>query len=157
MVREEAVKRSTGLIPLIGKALGKTVNTIVGLDVTTMGDATIDGHRRRASDAIRAEYDELAIRFKRDEVKAAVRGEAYQPNFLMGLTNIRKVTDGMQDFTPKREDSSFVYRPSFDTSQEQPIGIPGQMPFADEKKAKVSKMSKVTMNYDIRKEKTPIA
>ena len=155
--RDYVINQTIGKVPIAGKLLGRAASRIVGLDVTTLGDATIDGARRRAQDAMRAEYDQLAVHWKRSEVQAAVHGRSYEPNFLMGIANVRKVTDGMQDFTQRREDSSFVYRPSFDTSQEQPIGIPGQTPPANEKKAKVSKMSKVTMNYDRNKEITPVA
>ena len=73
----------------------------------------------------------------------------------MGISNVRKMTDGMQDFAPRRDDSSLVYRPMFDTSQEQPDMLaPGN---ATEKKAKMSKMSKMTMNYDPRKDSLPVA
>jgi hypothetical protein len=156
-VRKYAIDQTVGKLPGVGKFLKKTVGNIASVDVTTMGDATIDGARQRATDAMRAEYDQMAIHWKRSEVQAAVHGRAYEPNFLMGLANVRKVTDGMQDFSPMREDSSLVYRPNFDTSQEQPIGIPGQMPSANEKKARVSKMGKMTMNYDRKKEITPVA
>lgn len=156
-IRKYAIDQTVGKLPMIGKFLKKTVGNIASVDVTTMGDATIDGARRRASDDMRLEYDQMAIHWKRSEVQAAVHGRAYEPNFLMGLNNVRKVTDAIQDFTPRREDNSLVYRPNFDTSQEQQVGIPGQTPPANEKKAKVSKMSKVTMNYDAKKDYLPVA
>jgi hypothetical protein len=154
-VRKYAIDKTVGQLPMVGKLLKKTAGNIASVDVTTMGDATIDGARRQASDAMRGEYDQLAIHWKRSEVQNAVHGRSYEPNFLMGLNNVRKVTDGMQDFTARREDSSFVYRPHFDTSQEQTdMTVPGP---ANEKKARVSKMSKVTMNYDAKKSMTPVA
>jgi hypothetical protein len=156
--KEYVIKQTLGRAGTVGKFAGKAVSKVVGLDVETMGDATIDGARRRASDAIRQEYDQMAIHWKRSEVQSAVHGRHYEPNFLMGIENVRKVTDGMQDFTPRREDSSFVYRPSFDTSQfpaeQTDMNVPSP---ANERKARVGKFTKVTMNYDIRKEKTPIA
>jgi hypothetical protein len=152
--KDYVIKQTFNRAGAAGKFVGKAVGKVVGLDADTMGDATIDGARRRAQDQVREEYDQLAIHWKRSEVQAAVNGRSYEPNFLMGLNNVRKVTDAMQDFTPRREDSSFVYRPLFDTSQEQPD--PLTPPSANEKKAKVSKMSKVTMNYDAKKAPTPI-
>jgi len=153
--KEYVIKQTIGRAGAAGKFAGRAIGKVVGLDVDTMGDATIDGARRRAYDDMRAEYDQLAIHWKRQEVQAAVNGRSYEPNFLMGIANVRRVTDGMQDFTPRREDSSFVYRPLFDTSQEQPD--PLAPPSASEKKARVSKMSKVTMNYDPKKDTLPVA
>jgi hypothetical protein len=162
--RDYVIDKTVAKVPIAGKLLGRAASKIAGLDVTTMGDATIDGARRRASDAIRQEYDQLAIHWKRSEVQNAVHGRPYEPNFLMGLNNVRKVTDGMQDFTARREDNSLVYRPHFDMSQgnsglyfDTSPKVPGQANLSWEEKPKVSKMSKVTMNYDAKKDMTPIA
>jgi hypothetical protein len=160
-VRKEIISHTVAKTPVIGKMLGRTSGTLLGMDVTEMGDATIDGARRRESERMRMEYDQLAIHWKRQEVQAAVNGRSYEPNFLMGIANVRRVTDGMQDFTPRREDSSLTYRPMFDTSQGN-SGMfydfsPQVSSPASESRPKVGKMSKVTMNYDPRKDSLPVA
>jgi hypothetical protein len=177
--RDYVINQTVGKVPLAGKLLGRAASKIAGLDVTTMGDATIDGTRRRASDAIRQEYDQLAIHWKRSEVQNAVHGRSYEPNFLMGIANVRRVTDGMQDFTARNTDSTFVHRQSMDQSEAGDIyreppkpGSPLWM--ADGKggslgggsSAELDKeykkrtnfgVGKVTMNYDAKKAPTPIA
>lgn len=161
VVREKAIGATTGLVPVVGKAIGKFGKTVTGLDVTTMGDATIDGAKQRAHDAARAEYDRLAVHFKRNEVLAAVRGDNYQPNFLMGIEHVRKVTDGFQDFELKGQyGESFLDRPSMDQS---PAGDAyrsamwmGKDPSKSYKSAKSASMTKAAMNYD-KKNALPIA
>lgn len=159
--KDYVINATIGKVPLAGKILGRTASKLAGLDVTTMGDATIDGERRRAHDAARAEYDRLAVHFKRNEVLAAVRGENYQPNFLMGIEHVRKVTDGFQDFELKGQyGESFLDRPSMDQS---PAGDAyrsamwmGKDPSKSYKSAKSASLTKAAMNYD-RKNALPVA
>lgn len=161
VAREKVIGATTGLIPVAGKMIGKAAKTVTGLDVTTMGDATIDSAKQRAYDAARAEYDRLAVHFKRNEVLAAVRGDNYQPNFLMGIEHVRKVTDGFQDFELKGEyGESFLDRPSMDQS---PAGEAyreamwmGKDPSKSYKSAKSASMTKAAMNYD-KKNALPVA
>ena len=116
-VRREVIKHTVAKVPVAGKLLGKAVGNLAGIDVITMGDATIEGHQRREREGVRAEYDDLAIAFKRDAVKAAVAGKDYQPEFLKPLEQIRQITDYVQDFMPRKEDSSFLSRLSMDRSE----------------------------------------
>jgi hypothetical protein len=163
MVREKAIGATTGLIPMAGKAIGKAGKTITGLDVTMMGDATIDGASRRANEAARAEYDRLAVHFKRNEVMSAVRGDNYQPNFLQGIEHVRKVTDGFQDFELKGQyGEGFIDRRAMDQSEagdayRNALWMGTQTdPNKAYKSAKSASLGKVTMNYD-RKNSLPVA
>lgn len=97
--RDIAINATIGKIPVAGKVLGAFTSKVAGVDVTPMGDATAEGNERKKYDEARAEYDKLAIHFKRKEVQSAVRGEKYEPNFLMNIDHVRKVTDGFQDFS----------------------------------------------------------
>lgn len=161
VAREKVIGATTGLIPVAGKMIGKAAKTVAGLDVTTMGDATIDGAKQRANDAARAEYDRLAVHFKRNEVLAAVRGENYQPNFLMGIEHVRKVTDGFQDFELKGQyGESFLDRPSMDQSPAGDVYRSamwmGKDPSKSYKSAKSASLTKAAMNYD-KKNALPVA
>ena len=165
VVREKAIGATTGLIPMVGKAIGKAGKTVTGLDVTTMGDATIDGAKKRAHDTARAEYDRLAVHFKRNEVMAAVRGENYQPNFLQGIEHVRKVTDGFQDFELKSGyGESFIDRQSMDQSSAGDayrdamwMGKTKQEADKSYQTAKFGTLGKAAINYDTKKAVTPIA
>jgi hypothetical protein len=122
-----------------------------------MGDATIDGARRRATAEERNRFDQLAIHWKRGEVQAAVHGRKYEPNFLMGLSNVRKVTDGMQDFTRMREDSSLVDTKSLDESEtgvayRQALFMGDKDPDKAYEKAKLGRLGKAAINYDSKQE-----
>lgn len=161
---DNTVKRT----PVVGKILGKTIGELWGLDVTTMGDATIDGARYRAQKEIRQEYDQLAIHMKRQEVQAAVNGRPYEPNFLMGIANLRRITDGFQDFTPKIGDSTLVHKQSMDESEagdvyRQPaLWMNGAKPPSDldkqyKQRAANLGVTKMTRNYDPRKDTVPVA
>lgn len=161
VAREKVIGATTGLIPVAGKMIGKAAKTVTGLDVTTMGDATIDSAKQRAHDAARAEYDRLAVHFKRNEVLAAVRGENYQPNFLMGIEHVRKVTDGFQDFELKGQyGESFLDRPSMDQSPAGDVYRSamwmGKDPSKSYKSAKSASLTKAAMNYD-KKNALPVA
>lgn len=161
VAREKVIGATTGLIPVAGKMIGKAAKTVAGLDVTTMGDATIDSAKQRAHDAARAEYDRLAVHFKRNEVLAAVRGDNYQPNFLMGIEHVRKVTDGFQDFELKGQyGESFLDRPSMDQSPAGDVYRSamwmGKDPSKSYKSAKSASLTKAAMNYD-KKNALPVA
>jgi hypothetical protein len=160
--RKEVLAVTVGQVPLVGKVLKKWAGNIAGVDVTEMGDATIEGRKARMTDEMRAGYDQLAVHFKRQEVQAAVNGRPYEPNFLMGIANLRKVTDGFQDFTRRSEDSRLVDRQSLDTSDageayQQALFMQDKDPDKAYKKAAVGRVGKVTMNYDAKKSPTPIA
>lgn len=156
-VRSVVVSNTVARTPIVGKLLGKVAGSVAGLDVTTMGDGTIDGARRRATEAERNRFDQLAIHWKRGEVQAAVHGRKYEPNFLMGLSNVRKVTDGMQDFTRMREDSSLVDTRSLDESEtgvayRQALFMGDKDPNKAYEKAKLGRLGKAAINYDSKQE-----
>lgn len=161
--RDYVINATIGRVPLAGKVLGRAASKVAGLDVETMGDATIDGAARRAREAARMEYDQLAVHFKRNEVQAAVRGENYQPNFLMGIEHVRKVTDGFQDFTLKADmpGESLIDRRSLDTSPagkayQNALWMGEKNPEKAYNSAKSASLGKVTMNYD-KKNALPVA
>lgn len=161
-VRDTVIKSTVARTPIVGKLLGKATGTVVGLDVTTMGDATIDGARQRATAEERNRFDQLAIHWKRGEVQAAVHGRPYEPNFLMGLSNVRKVTDGMQDFTKKREDTNLVDARTLDESAagvayQQALFMEDKDPDKAYKKASSGRLGKVTINYDSKRKGLNVA
>jgi hypothetical protein len=111
-------------IPKVGRALSRGISLMGTFDPIEMGDATIEGHRQRKKAEMDAEYNINAIHFKRAEVMAAVRGDKYEPNFLMGIHNVRRVTDGFQNFNPRSDESrtpgqELVWRPDLDQSAEK--------------------------------------
>lgn len=160
--RNMVIKSTIARTPIVGKLLGKAMGGVAGVDVTTMGDATIDGARKRATDAERNRFDQLAIHWKRGEVQAAVHGRPYEPNFLMGLSNVRKVTDGMQDFTMMREDTNLVDPRTLDESEagvayREALWMGDKDPGKAYNKASLGKLGKVTMNYDTKRERLNVA
>lgn len=161
--RDYVINATIGKVPVAGKILGRAASKLAGLDVTEMGDATVDGAKRRANDAARAGYDQLAVHFKRNEVLAAVRGENYQPNFLMGIEHVRKVTDGFQDFTLKSDmpGENLLDRRSMDMSEagdayRGALWMGESSPEKAYKSAKSASLGKAAMNYD-KKNAIPVA
>lgn len=161
--REVFIEAPLALVPKAGPALKGIAKTMLGMDVETMGDATITGANRRRREEVRNEYDQLAVHFKRQEVQAAVAGRPYEPNFLMGIEHVRRVTDGMQDFTRRPYDEAYkIDRYAMDESEfgESYRSLPRTttQKAADEsyktKKTQTS-MGKAAVNWQNRR--TPIA
>lgn len=160
-VRGMVINSTIARTPVIGKLLGKAAGAVAGIDVTMMGDATIEGARNRDLAAERNRFDQLAIHWKRGEVQAAVHGRAYEPNFLMGLSNVRKVTDAMQDFT-QAGGNSLVDGKALDESEagvayREAMWMGNKDAAKNYRNAISGKLGKAAINYDAKKEGLNVA